>query len=214
MVRTLAKFKTSQFISRRYSDAISDSVRSIICSIGLLSLGLTGCSSEMATQKILLSSATDFLKSEIIVSGPALANGTDQILVYIHLMNSDSTPVVGFKPSYSLLGPSQTVKIQCFASDSTGLSICMATATAAGKVAFSVTNIPNVSLANTLTFDLLHNRTSQGQILAGGQQNVSAGRYSVSSGIGNSVSKSTQKAGPYLIYSSVQSSVNSPTGGL
>jgi hypothetical protein len=83
----------------------------------------------------------DFARSEIIQNGPAIADGSSELLVAVSLMNADGSSVKLFKPTYEILSGGGVQGTECTTSNSNGISTCILKSTQAGVKKFSVTNI-------------------------------------------------------------------------
>lgn len=93
----------------------------------------------------------DFARSEIISNGPAVADGSSELLVVIHLMNSDGSAVTLYKPSYEILSGAGVQGSECTTSNNNGVSTCVLKATQPGAKKFSVTNV-KIQLEKELLF--------------------------------------------------------------
>lgn len=106
------------------------------------------------------SKINDFLKTEIIVGGSNLATGTADMYILVHLKNSDSSPVVDYKPQYDIT-PLAGLSVQaCTSSTSAGISVCTIRSTSAGFKTFKLTNA-KVGLSKVVEFV----NPSSGQVL-------------------------------------------------
>lgn len=150
------------------------------------------------------SSVVDFLKTEILVGGSNLANGTAEMIVIIHLKNSDSTPVVDYRPTYTVTVSTGITAGQCSLSSSEGVSVCVLKSTSPGTKVLKLTNalvglekqIEFVAAAGEQIFGLASGAqkgmtTPLGHkinLSAGespkGHKSVTAGGYKVSTGVG------------------------------
>jgi hypothetical protein len=94
----------------------------------------------------------DFAKTEIITGDAVPADGNSQLLVAIHLKNSDNRPVKEFQPTYDIENnASGVIKNQCSTSDINGVSVCILKSTVAGIKLFVLTNA-KVGLSKSIEF--------------------------------------------------------------
>lgn len=94
----------------------------------------------------------DFQKTEIIAGEAVPADGTSQLLVAIHLKNSDNRPVKEFQPTYEISNSSNgVITNQCSTSDINGVSVCVLRSTVAGTKLFVLTNA-KVGLSKSIEF--------------------------------------------------------------
>lgn len=99
-----------------------------------------------------LEPVNDFAKTEIITGEPVPADGNAQLLVAIHLKNSDNKPVKEFQPTYDIeTGANGVIKNQCSTSDINGVSACILKSTSAGIKLFVLTNA-KVGLSKPIEF--------------------------------------------------------------
>jgi hypothetical protein len=87
------------------------------------------------------STLPDFARSEIIQNGPAIADGSSELLVAVNLMNTDGSSVKLFKPTYEIVSGGGVQGSECTTSNNNGISTCILKSTQAGVKKFSVTNI-------------------------------------------------------------------------
>ena len=102
----------------------------------------------------------DFLKTEIIVGGSNLANGSSDMYIIVQLKNSDSSPVVDYKPQYNMTPLTGLSVLACTSSTSNGVSVCTVRSTSAGFKTFKLTNA-KVGLSKVVEFV----NPSSGQVL-------------------------------------------------
>ncbi|MDZ4661487.1 MAG: hypothetical protein SGJ18_07675 [Pseudomonadota bacterium] len=88
----------------------------------------------------LASSIIDFLKTEIIVGGSNLADGTAEMIVIVHLKNSDNTVVPNYKPTYLVTSSLGIIPGECTLSSSDGVSVCVLKSTKDGTKSLKLTN--------------------------------------------------------------------------
>ena len=150
------------------------------------------------------SSILDFLKTEILVGGSNLADGAAEMIVIIHLKNSDNSIVPNYKPTYQVTSSLGVTLGDCTISSSEGVSVCVLKSTKPGGKSLKLTNAL-VGLEKLIDFQAL----AGGQIFgvasgaqknmatplghkinlsAGesprGQNSVTAGGYKISAGVG------------------------------
>ncbi len=121
-------------------------------------LALSGCG-QLSLE--LASKINDFAKTEIIVGGSNLANGISDMIIVVHLKNSDNSPVVDYKPTYNVTPLSGMTNIECSKSTGAGISVCVLRSTVAGFKNFKLTNA-KVGLQKDVEFI----NPSKGQILS------------------------------------------------
>lgn len=93
----------------------------------------------------------DFEKTEILPGSPAFANGSEQLLVAIHLKNSNSASVPNYRPEYEFIDGAGVIPSQCSTSDSNGISVCLVKATVPGKKVLRLINA-KVGLESEIEF--------------------------------------------------------------
>lgn len=122
---------------------------------------LWGCSLNTNIERSsILNKSNDFLKTEIVVGEPVPADGSSNLLVVIHLKNSDNNPVKEFLPTYTVTEDNSSlnnslsnsvVTTPCSTSDNNGISACILKSSAAGSLLFVLTNA-KVGLSKTVVF--------------------------------------------------------------
>jgi hypothetical protein len=137
----------------------------------LFCLNFLGCSLNTNIERIgATSNINDFLKTEIVVGEPVPADGSSNLLVVIHLKNSDNNPVKEFLPTYTVTAnenndsnslsntevsssvmASSVLTSPCTTSDNNGISACVLKSTAAGNLIFKLTNA-KVGLSKPIAF--------------------------------------------------------------
>lgn len=113
----------------------------------------------------------DFLKTEILIGTPGIADGTSEMVIAIHLKNSDNTSVAEFRPTYTIASGTGVTPGKCSVSDSNGISACVLKATQPGKKLIKLTNA-KVGLEKEVVFE---NSVKSGRILglvSGSKQNL------------------------------------------
>jgi len=96
----------------------------------------------------------NFEKTEIIAGASVPADGFSQLIVAVHLKNSDNNPVKEFLPTYKIEATSNADEVQrtpCSTSDNNGVSVCILKSTNDGNFRFVLTNA-KIGLSKTLTF--------------------------------------------------------------
>lgn len=109
----------------------------------ILLLNLVACGQITASisAKNPSSLENDFVKSEVISNGPGIADGRSELILVVRLVNSDGSPVYGFRPTYEIVSGTGIIPSDCTLSDNTGTSVCVLRATVAGLKRLSVNNI-------------------------------------------------------------------------
>jgi len=139
---------------------------------------ITGDMNPFKNKKLL-----DFLKTEIIVGPPALANGSAALVVAIHLKNSDSTSIPNYKPEYSVAGTG-VIASNCSVSDSNGISVCILKSTRSGTKRLKLTNakvgleadvVFNPTAQNGKIMGLVSGSLQNKATTAGGKAEISLG---------------------------------------
>lgn len=114
-----------------------------------VSLFLPGCGAFSPTSKPL--SEPDFEKTELLSTGAAQANGSEHILITVHLKNSDLSPVRDYVPKYKISESFGVQATACSSSDLNGVAVCILKSTVAGEKQFILTNA-KVGLAKDIQF--------------------------------------------------------------
>lgn len=112
----------------------------------------------------------DFLKTEIVVGGSNFADGTSEMVVVVHLKNSNNTPVPNYKPTYNVTPVTGMTTVECSTSTSDGVSVCVLKSTSPGYKTFKLTNA-KIGLEKVVEFQV----QKKGQTLslvAGANQNM------------------------------------------
>jgi hypothetical protein len=117
-------------------------------------LALSACGKIKGTIQNLHGDANtnDFLKTEIISGTHGIADGTTEMLIAIHLKNSDSTSVRDYQPTYSVTSGTGVTAGNCSTSDSNGIAACVLRSNQAGTKTIRLTNA-RVGLEKSLVFD-------------------------------------------------------------
>lgn len=154
-------------------------IRKSLIPLTIVSFFLVSCNintSVEGTGGKVVESINDFEKTEIISGGPAKADGSSELLLGIHLKNSDNSSVPSYRPQYEIQGNPGVNAGDCTSSDNNGISACVLTSTVPGSFAFVLTNA-KVGLTKTLVFSpvLGHEKLS---IVSGGLVNASTAQGS------------------------------------
>lgn len=163
---------------------------------------ITGSITDLATR-------ADFKKSVLIVSGTAVANGSDQLTVYVRLLNSDGSVITNFTPTYFIQSGKIVQGRPCFPSDDHGLSICILKATSTGTRTLVIDNLKTVVLKEQIQFTPIPRNNNLLQVVSGSQQFGFAGSYSIRGTVGNATSTLKQVSSGYTVYASVQGAISS-----
>ncbi len=110
-----------------------------LCLLPLSLIFLSGCS-QFGVSSLLGTGVNDFEKTEILPGTPVYANGSEQLLVAIHLKNSDSSSVPNFRPELETIEGTGVIPTVCSTSDSNGVAICLVKAIVAGRKVVRLTN--------------------------------------------------------------------------
>ncbi len=151
----------------------------------------------------------DFMNTEIIASDIGIADGNDELVVVVHLKNSDNSVVGNFKPEYEIVNGAAVWKGPCTTSASNGMSICILKSTVPGSKRLRLTNA-KAGLEKDVLF-ALKGTSSLAGFTAGGstaiatnggyKANVSVGPWAANPGVGT--------PGGYKAYISVQGAMDS-----
>ena len=97
--------------------------------------------------------APDFLKTEMIENGPAPADGSSELLVVIHLKNSNGSVVPNYRPEFEIVVNNVGVtKSPCTESSREGYSVCVLRATQPGVRVLRLVNA-KVGLEKEVVFE-------------------------------------------------------------
>lgn len=97
-------------------------------------------------------SAPDFMKTEIIANGSAVADGVSELVVGIQLKNSDLSIVSDYKPTYSIVSGLGVIAGECTSSLANGMSYCLVKSTQPGVKRMRLENAKK-GLERDLVFD-------------------------------------------------------------
>ncbi|MDZ4662672.1 MAG: hypothetical protein SGJ18_13750 [Pseudomonadota bacterium] len=171
-----------------------------------VALSNTGCG-KLTLSLPQASTIVDFLKTEIVVGGSNLADGIAEMVVIIHLKNSDNTVVPNYKPMYQVTSSAGITAGECTTSSNEGVSVCVLKSTSAGTKVLKLTNaliglekiIDFQALAGSQIFGVASGARKGMTTPAGhkinlsagespkGQKSVTAGGYKVFSGVGTTM---------------------------
>lgn len=156
------------------------------------------------------SGGQDFLKTEIIVGGTNLADGVSQMVVVVHLKNNNNTPVVNYKPTYTVTPATGLITAECSTSTNAGVSVCVLKSTSAGVKVFKLTNA-KVGLEKIVEFENVKNGQMLG-LASGAHQNMTTAaghkvRLTVGE-IGTGVQGTT--SGGYKVSLTLKTAIDSP----
>lgn len=122
-----------------------------ITSVFLCTCILVGCGQFKAALKTGNVLITDFEGTEILAGDPVYANGSEQLVVAIHLKSSSLVPIPNFRPEIASISGTGLLPTICSLSDSNGVSVCLVKATVAGKKRIQLLNA-KAGLEAELTF--------------------------------------------------------------
>lgn len=169
-----------------------------------VSLAFTACGSVNVEISHFLRGTNDFKKSEILTNGPKIADGQSELLVIVHLVNSDGTEVSGHKPTYKVVSGTGLSPSTCTTSNYNGISICLIKSVHPGTKKISVDNI-NTQLEAELLFTAPAAKPILGLISSA--KNQTQGTYSLSASIGNQEPFAVKTSGTLTLYGGVQGEV-------
>lgn len=147
------------------------------------------------------SGANDFMKSEIISNGPGIADGQSELLMIVHLVNSNGSKVKDFTPIYQVVSGSAVFASACTASNVNGVSTCVLKSTQAGVKRVSLTNI-GIQLEADFVFNTPAPKPLLGLIAADKKQ--TSGTYTLSATIGSQEPAVVKTSGTYKLFGGVQ----------
>ncbi|MGE0632525.1 MAG: hypothetical protein AB7O96_08965 [Pseudobdellovibrionaceae bacterium] len=144
---------------------------------------------EMGVEDIKPSTETadDFLKSEILATGPGIADGVSELVVVVRLMNENLSVIKGFRPNYDIVSGDGVIKTNCTESDQNGVAVCVLKSTIPGKKMFKVVNIEKVVLSKEFQFDPKPAGEAFG-FVAGGKTITSSSGWKVQAAVGQELS--------------------------
>jgi hypothetical protein len=180
----------------------------------VLLISITGCGKISGSIKSLAPNGiNDFLKSQILVNGPGVADGTTALVVLLRLMNSNNTIVVGFQPDYRVLSGTGLSPAACSISDNTGTSVCLLRSTMPGVKRIKIGNIDTLSLEKDVTFNPKPISKNIFTLASGGGKGTGIGAasgYQVQASITHLKTSNKTTVGGYTIYSGFQPAVSPP----
>ena len=181
--------------------------------LGFLMLGLSfillssSCSLKGQISKI--AGNNDFKKTEIIASDIGIADGSDDLVVAVHLKNSDNSAVAAYRPEYDIVSGSVSYKGACTTSSNDGISVCILRATQPGTKRLRLKNA-YVGKEKDVLFALAGTAPVSGLTAAGGVQVPTAGGYKANVSLGAwAASPGVATPGNYKVFLSVQGAVDS-----
>jgi hypothetical protein len=151
--------------------------------------------------------APDFLKSEILVNGPGLADGISELVVIVRLLNANGTVVAGYRPLYQIVsGPSITASVACSLSDGNGIAVCLLRATTPGVRTLRITNVAKALVEGNVSFVAPGpKKKSTGGFVASASSGTTTSGHQIHSSTGNFHSGIRHKTPEgYTVSSSVQ----------
>ena len=151
--------------------------------------------------------STDFAKSQVITNGPAVADGSSQLLVVIQLMNSDNSVVVDYQPTLEITSGSGVTASPCTKSNANGVSTCVLKSVLAGTKRLAVTNISIVLQADAVFSQPSTDRLRVGLAAAGGLRSSGAAKLSAS--LSFNEAGAANKNGSAVLYGGVMGEVTS-----
>jgi len=171
-----------------------------ISSCGKISGGITQSRPKIASN--------DFLMTEIVTNSPGIANGVSDLIVLIHIKNSDGAPVANYRPEFSITSGVGLTSGSCTLSSSQGVAVCILRATQPGVRTLQLTNA-RVGLSTQIRFDLPSGgKQVIGLASAGQQRGTTASGYQVEASAGHLTDRITVKtARGYTGYLSIQGTV-------
>lgn len=156
-----------------------------------------------------LKGLNDFLNTEMIASTGAVADGIDELVVVVHLKNSDGSVVPNYRPEYSITSGLGVITSDCTVSSNEGASICILKSTSPGIKRLRLTNAKQ-GLEKDVTFSPKPSGPALGLISASDPLATTSGGYKASVSLGGWVaSKPVTTPGGYKAYISVQSALDS-----
>lgn len=151
--------------------------------LGALAVIALGCSTQVSVTSF-SNSLRDFEKTEILVGSPVFANGNDELIVVVHLKNSDSSSVPNYKPLFDLAQLSDIQFSECTTSDLNGISVCRVKSIVPGLKTLTLTNA-KVGLSKTIEF-MQPQGSQRLALLPGSLTSVTSDQYKVQINAGNS----------------------------
>jgi hypothetical protein len=150
-------------------------------------------------------SINDFLKTQILVSSPAQADGISPLVFVIQLKNSNDTPVANYVPTYTIRdGSGVIVPSSCTSSDADGISVCLLKSTVPGSKTLQLTN----ALAGlTTTVDFSSSTTTGKAVVVSGSKahSTTSGGFSAQWAVGSPAKGvSLTSSGGYKVTLSLQ----------
>ena len=166
--------------------------------LGLVGVTFMSCSMESSITST--SELRDFLKSEVISSGSVPADGISELMVVLHLKNSDNSPVANYKPTYDITKGGGVIREECTHSDKNGISACILKSTVPGEKTFKVSNIEQKVLEKVVIFDTPTPTSSVAGITGGAISTTTATGYKVTGAISYGGVSYTETPEGYKVY--------------
>jgi hypothetical protein len=183
----LSRFSGKAFVCRSYAFVI-----------GGFAIFLVACDGKVHLTD---AKTLDFARSEIISNGPAVADGASELLVVVHLMNSDGSSIPLFKPTYEITSGGGVQGSECTTSNNNGVATCVLKSTQAGTKRFLVTNVKKVELAKDLFFiSQSPPGAVTGLVTAANDHLTSASGHTLSGTVGSLHSDTVKTSGGWKLY--------------
>lgn len=157
------------------------------------------------------STGNDFGKSEIVVNGTGIADGSTPLYVLVRLVNSDGSVIAGFRPEYQILSGSGVITAPCTLSDVNGVAVCALKANLPGMKSMKVTNLGvTLGLQSSFEFIAVAAKGSVAGLSSSGSAQQVASGYLVHASVSGWTSSIYQETGSgYKVYTSLQGSIDS-----
>lgn len=156
------------------------------------------------------STEPDFLKTEIIANGSAVADGISELVVGIQLKNSDLSVVADYKPTYKIVSGFGVVAGECTKSLANGMSYCLLKATQPGVKRMRLENA-RVGLERDLVFDPTAGKPGvRGLVTSSQPFGQTAGGYKIESSTGSNPKETkVSTSDGYKVFLNVQGTLSS-----
>jgi hypothetical protein len=180
-------------------------MKRVVFGLALIALS-AGCGLQGQVKRI---GKVDFEKTEIIASDIAIADGQDDLVVAVHLKNSNNSVVPNYKPEYEITSGSGVIASPCTTSSSDGISVCILRAVTPGSKRLALKNA-KVGLAKDVMFAKRGTSALSGLVPGSNVQVGTAGGYKANLAVGPWVaSDGVSTNGGYKAYISVQGAMDS-----
>ncbi len=128
----------------------------------------------------------DFKKTEILENGPVPADGSSELILLVHLKNSDGTVVPNYRPEYEVVSGPGVIEAPCTESTKDGISACLLRANQAGAKVLRLVNA-KVGLEKEVYFESPHRKGRILGLISGAETSVSTtpGNYWGEFSLGN-----------------------------